>query len=208
MWDLLRRELINEKVDIWVSQLCFIFVQWVWVMICYSRSFLCFLIQPKPEIHLFAGAWVPPLSHMLLQICIWWWIKVTNLKWKLPHSRIAKIQLECDRPNQGHAASFSRQSTRHHAGKRFAWLAIHLHEFRLVLDSLSPCQCQVQEIWRLFSKADFFNGARNISLFNVTLEGHICYVKIRNEDEYLIFILTSSWILMNLVIPTLIFEHN
>ena len=49
---------------------------------------------------------------------------------------------------------------------------------------------------------------KNISLFNVTLEGHICYVKIRNEDEYLIFILTSSWILMNLVIPTLIFEHN
>lgn len=85
----------------------------------------------------FSGSWVPLIPHLLFQVGIWWRIKTTSLKWELSHSWATKIQLVHHRLNQRHASSFTRWQTRHHAGKRFAWLDIHLHELRLVLECLS-----------------------------------------------------------------------
>ena len=86
------------------------------------------------------GPWMPSLPYLLFQKRIWWRIKATNIKWELSDSRATQIQCVGDESYQRLATSFTRWQTRYHAGKRFAWLAIHLHQFRLVLDqSINSC---------------------------------------------------------------------
>lgn len=65
MWDLFLREVINEKVDIWVSHTC---LKLIVFNILFAKSFYSNL-----EIMLlveYLGSWMSSFSNMLLQKCI------------------------------------------------------------------------------------------------------------------------------------------